>query len=141
MARGSIAVGASIALLLLLPPVTAAEDKAEAVIRAFLAAVDAGRVADAIAMLEPSLVEGDGAKEGWIAQLSAITAVRTVEVGSGEPDGPCLTYRVGLVLDVAPETAEAPIPYYGWDLGANTRWMELCPAGGSWAIRAIGTGP
>jgi hypothetical protein len=141
MSKRLVAGGAAIALLFSPLPVAATDDGAETVIRAFFTAVDAGQVEEAVAMLAPELTEGAGAKDAWAAQVSAITEVEGVEIGAGEPDGPCITYRVVAMLEVAPEAADAPIPYYGLEQGANTRWMQLCPAGGSWAINAIVTGP
>ena len=139
MSKRLVAGGTVIALLL--GPVAAADDGAESVIRAFFTAVDAGQVEEAVAMLAPELTEGAGVKDAWTAQFSAIAAVDGVEIGAGQPDGACVTYRVDAVLEVAPDTADAPMPHYGWEQGVNTRWLQLCPAGGLWAIHAIGTGP
>jgi hypothetical protein len=139
MSKRLLAGGAVIALLLGEIPVAAADDAAESVIRAFFTALDAGQVDEAVAMLAPELAEG--AKDTWTSQFSAIAGVDDVDIGAGQPDGACITYRVDAVLEVAPDAADAPIPYYGWEQGANTRWLQLCPAGGSWAIHAIGTGP
>ena len=137
---------AGTALLLLLLPISAeaGRDDTEDVIHAFFAAIDAGRIEDALTMLDLQLVREAGMVEEWTAQLSALTAVRVVQIGPAQPieGGPCRTHRVTLDVKVTPDAANAPIPYYGWDAGPNVRWMELCPtADTSWAIHAIGTGP
>jgi hypothetical protein len=33
------------------------------------------------------------------------------------------------------------MPYFGWDNGTNTRWVELVKEEGLWKVQGIATGP
>ncbi len=51
------------------------------------------------------------------------------------------TYKVTLDVSMNPTSANAPIPYYGWENGQNIRWVSLENAGNLWKIQGIATGP
>jgi len=40
-----------------------------------------------------------------------------------------------------PSSADAPIPYYGYTNGLNTRFISLVNQAGLWRIDSINTGP
>lgn len=121
---------------------TAAEHSAA--IARFVAAIDDGRIDDALAMMGPNLVPDAAARAAWTRQFAAIISLRLVEVrpASAGANGPCFDYRVALEAAVSPEAAKAPIPNYGWDDHPNLRWIALCPGSNrSWLISSFGTGP
>lgn len=49
-------------------------------------------------------------------------------------------YKVLLDVKMDPRSADAPIPYYGWQDGENTRWIVLEKVNGQWKIAEIATG-
>ncbi|MCM8788053.1 MAG: hypothetical protein NC935_08410, partial [Candidatus Omnitrophica bacterium] len=50
-------------------------------------------------------------------------------------------YKVVLDVWMDPKSANAPIPYYGWENGQNTRFLTLEKVGNLWKIAEIATGP
>ena len=115
-----------------------------ATIRQFIDLIDKHRVGDALNMMAPELVPNARARTGWARQFSAITSIRVLSISPADmgDDGGCLEYRVTLEVHVSAQSANAPIPNYGWDRNPNTRWITLCPSGGqSWRISSFATGP
>lgn len=50
-------------------------------------------------------------------------------------------YKAVFDVWMNPDSANAPIPYYGWQNGKNTRWITLEKDGNTWKITEIATGP
>jgi hypothetical protein len=40
-----------------------------------------------------------------------------------------------------PNSANEPIPYFGWENGQNIRWVTLVKEGKMWRIEGLATGP
>jgi hypothetical protein len=104
--------------------------------------IDGHRVSDALAMMTQELVP-DADRAAWTRQFAAIRSMHVVDIRPADTGrvGPCFKYKVTIRADVAPEAANEPIPYFGWDDNPNLRWIELCPRGDKWLISSIGTGP
>lgn len=112
-------------------------------IRRFVAAIDARRPAEAVAMLGAELVPDESARRGWLRHFAAIRSIHVMRIEPSVPGAapPCVQYRVTLEAYVT-DDPQAPMPYYGWDDNPNLRWIRLCPgAGGTWTIDALATGP
>jgi hypothetical protein len=112
------------------------------IIGQFIALIDGHRISDALAMMSPEFVP-DADRAAWTRQFAAIRSMHVVNIRPADTarGGPCFTYKVTIRADVAPEAANEPIPYFGWDHNPNLRWIELCPRGDKWLISSIGTGP
>jgi hypothetical protein len=114
------------------------------IIRSFFAAIGEHRPADALKMLAPEPVGSDPNKQAWAAQLNAFATLTLTSVEPALQEDWTDTqheYKVVLEASMKPESATAPIPYYGWDNGTNTRWIILVKSGDLWKISGIGTGP
>jgi len=114
------------------------------IIRTFIALINEHRAADAVAMLAPDQVKDDNNKQAWAVQFNAFS---TLTVTSIEPalqeDWSDTRHEYKVVVDATmkPESASAPIPYYGWGNGSNTRWVMIVKSGTVWKISGVGTGP
>jgi hypothetical protein len=95
-------------------------------------------------MLAPDQVSSDADKQAWAVQFNAFNSLKVTNIE------PALTedwtdtkheYKVVLDASMKSEAASAPIPYYGWDNGANTRWVTLVKVGTLWKVSELATGP
>ena len=114
------------------------------IIRSFFAIIGEHRPADAVSMLAPEQINDEGKKQAWEAQFDAFSALSVTSV---EPvlqedwTSNQHEYKVVLAAMMKPESASAPIPYYGWENGTNTRWVSIVKSGNLWKISGIATGP
>jgi hypothetical protein len=114
------------------------------IIRTFFALIGEHRSADAVSMLAPDQVNDDSNKQAWAVQFNAFSSVKVTSVEPAlQEDWSDTQHEYKVVLDAAmkPESASAPIPYYGWVNGSNTRWVMIVKSGTVWKISGIGTGP
>ncbi len=51
------------------------------------------------------------------------------------------SYKVTLNVSMSLDSANAPIPYYGWQNGENVREVEMVKEGKIWKINSLATGP
>lgn len=118
----------------------------EDIIRTYFNLINEKRIPEAIEMMSQKAVQDDSSKQAWGVQLNAI---RSIKVESIKPcqDEFCILqenqkeFEVSLQVEVDPKTADAPIPYYGWNEGSNLRWVILEKEGNLWKVLGIGTGP
>jgi len=114
------------------------------IIRSFFTIIGEHRPSDAVSMLAPDQVNDESEKQAWAVQFNAFSSLTVTSV---EPDmqedwtDSRHEYKVVLTAAMKPESASAPIPYYGWDNGTNTRWVTIVKSGTLWKIAGIGTGP
>lgn len=114
----------------------------EDIIRTFFTLINEKRIPEAIEMLSPTIVPDDASRQTWGVQFNSLKQVEVIDIkkqadlnGNGE------IYRVDLQIEVAPEAASAPIPYYGWSDGKNVRWVAVVKENNLWKITGIATGP
>ena len=88
-------------------------------------------------MLSQKTVPDERAKQTWRAQLASFKSIQVEKIQRTEGD----TFRVDLQVQVSEEAANAPIPYYGFSNGQNTRWVTLVKEDGIWKITGLATGP
>lgn len=51
-------------------------------------------------------------------------------------------YKADLEVKMKPEAASVmPMPNYGWDDGANIRWISLEKIDNHWTVQGFATGP
>lgn len=79
--------------------------------------------------------------EEWIKQFSAMTSVKVLRIEKYPSENDYEVYKVTLDVVMDPESANAPIPYYGWDSNPNIRFIPIVSENGAWKIGGIGTGP
>ncbi|OGI25987.1 MAG: hypothetical protein A3J76_03790 [Candidatus Moranbacteria bacterium RBG_13_45_13] len=117
----------------------------EDVARLFFSLINEGKIPDAVAMLDASVVPNDSAKQAWGVQFNVFDsiAIKSVEPSSvGDEIENQKTYKVVLDAKIKPGSENAPIPNYGWENGENIRWVSLKKnSEGMWKILGIRTGP
>lgn len=82
--------------------------------------------------------------QAWAVHFSNINSFKLLSVEkANENEWTDTKHIYKVVLDVLmnPDSASAPIPYYGWENGQNTRWFTLEKVGNTWKIAEIATGP
>jgi hypothetical protein len=108
------------------------------IVRNFFNLIAEGRIPDAIAMMTPSAVPDENAKQAWGVQFNAF---KKITVKNVEPSGEN-TYKVTLDVLMKPEAANVqPMPYYGWGDGEFVRWISLEKVNNVWKVVGIATGP
>ncbi len=117
------------------PPLTE-----ESFIRTFFAEIHTGEIPSAVSRLSKKNIPDNSAKQAWATQFDAMDAVKVLAV---EPYGATASrmYKVTLEVAMFPESASAPIPYYGWDSNPSVRWITIVTEDGFWKIDGIATGP
>jgi len=117
----------------------------EDLIRVFFELIKDKKISEAINMMDSKLVGDESSKQAWGVQLNSLIFPVSKRI---EPDMKAdwtkdkETYRVNINLEVSQNAKNAPIPYYGWENGDNTRWITLIRNQESnWKISEIATGP
>jgi hypothetical protein len=116
----------------------------EDVIRTFFNLINEHRVEGAVSMLDESTVKDDSQKQAWGVEFNAFSKVSIVSLSPTlQEDWTDVQHEYKVVLDVTmkPESANAVIPYYGFDNGQNYRWITINKVGALWKILGIATGP
>lgn len=114
------------------------------IIRNFFMIIGEHRPADAISMMGAALIGDDSKKQAWGVQFNAF---ESLQVNSIEPSmqeewsQDRHTYKITLTAKMKSESANAPIPFYGWENGTNIRWVTIVKNGNLWKISGIATGP
>jgi len=112
------------------PQVTLQPASAEDTVRQFISLLSSGQSTAAAEMMA-----SDSAV--WATQFAALTKVSLVSLS------PATDNSFQVVLDISPasSSASAPIPYYGYAAGQNTRWISAVRINDQWKIAGIATGP
>jgi hypothetical protein len=116
----------------------------EDIIRIFFNLINEKRVPEAIAMMVPSEASDESAKQAWGVQFNAFEKVTVSQITPSmkeEWKNDNHTYKVTLNVAMKPTSANAPIPYYGFDNGENIRWVTIERISSEWKISGIATGP
>jgi hypothetical protein len=129
-------------------PSTATESKAVVplpqetdIVRTFFNLIGEKRASDAVGMMN---VSDDSQKQAWAVQFNTITSIKVLNIAPSMQSDWTDTrhsYKVTMDVKMDPASANAPIPYYGWDNGQNIRWINLVKVGNLWKIEGIATGP
>lgn len=103
------------------------------------------RIPEAIAMLNEAMVPDEVSKQAGGVQFNGMELVKVIKVEPWQKEAwteDLQTFKATLSVDMAPNTAEAPIPYYGWEGEPDIRWVTLNKnSEGRWQIAEIATGP
>jgi len=109
----------------------------EDVVRNFLSLISEGKISDAVNMMVPRAIADDSQKQAWGVQLNAF---KKLELKKIEPAGDNM-YQVTLDVEMKPEAAGGPIPFYGYENGENIRWIGLEKVDNVWKVTGFATGP
>lgn len=118
----------------------------EDIIRTFVNLVEEGKANEAARMMKISENSPDQANselQTWAVQFANILSFKLLKLeksNENEWTSQNHIYKAFLDVKMDPRSAEAPIPYYGWQDGENTRWFILEKVGNVWKIAAIATG-
>lgn len=110
----------------------------------FLKNIADKKIPEAIAMMTAKTVPDDAIKQAWGVQFAAFKklVVKSIEPTLQESwTDNSEEYVVTLDVEMTPESANGPIPYYGYDMGINTRWVTMEKENGVWKVSGINTGP
>ena len=109
----------------------------EDIVKNFFTLIGDGKIEDAINMMTPNSIGNDSQKQAWGVQFNAFKKISVKKIDPALEN----TYKVTLDVEMKPESANAPIPFYGYDNGVNIRWVGLEKIDNIWKITGIATGP
>jgi len=113
----------------------------EDIIRNFFNLVEEGRAGKAALMMK---TKDDTELQTWAVHFAAINSFKLLKIEKTSEESWTDNkhiYKVVLDFWMDPKSADAPIPYYGWQNGENIRWITLKKVGNVWKITEIATGP
>lgn len=99
--------------------------------------IEEGRSDDAAKMMK---VKDDSELQAWAVQFSNINSFKLLKIEKVKENqwtDKKHIYKVTLDVWMNPDSASAPIPYYGWENGENIRWVTLEKLGNIWKISEI----
>jgi flagellar basal body-associated protein FliL len=116
----------------------------QSIVGNFFELIKEKRIPAAIKIMTKNNWEDDSTKQAWGVQFnsfSSLTVDKISPYNKEEWTSDKQVYQVDVTTQMKPESANAPIPYYGWGDGKNTRWIEIIKEDGFWRISGIATGP
>jgi hypothetical protein len=114
------------------------------IINSFFSLIETKRPSDAVTMMASSITNDDSQKQAWAVQFNAINSLKVINVEpSIKEEWTDTKHSYKLTLDVImnPNSANEPIPYFGWENGQNIRWVTLIKEGKMWRVEGLATGP
>lgn len=114
------------------------------IINSFFTLIETKRPNDAVTMMASSITNNDSQKQAWAVQFNAINSLKVISVEpSMKEEWTDIKHSYKLTLDVTmdPNSANEPIPYFGWENGQNIRWVTLVKEGKMWRVEGLATGP
>lgn len=124
------------------PSTSSLEEKE--IINNFFQLIEEGKADDAVMMMSSATISDDGIKQSFGVQFNAMNTVKVKkieEVMREEWTEVEHEYMVTLDVVMNPNSANNPIPYYGYERGENIRFISLIKENGLWKVDSIGTGP
>ena len=113
----------------------------EDIIRNFVNLIGEGSADKAALMMK---TKDETELQTWGVHFNAINSFKLLKIEKASEESWTDNkhiYKVVLDVWMDPRSADAPIPYYGWQNGENTRWITLEKVGDIWKIAEIATGP
>lgn len=120
------------------------QEQEKDIIRNFFALIDENKPSEAVMMMSEIITKDDNQKQAWAVQFNAISLIKALSLEAYLPEewtDSEHSYKVTLEVKMNPDSASAPIPYYGWDNGQNHRWITVTKENNFWKIKSIATGP
>lgn len=115
----------------------------EDIVSNFFSLIAEKKPSEAVSAMSETITNDESMKQAWAVQFNAISSMKVVNIEpSAVEEWSAERHKYKLTLDVKmkADSANAPIPYYGWDNGLNTRWVTIVKENGLWKILEIGTG-
>lgn len=109
----------------------------EDIVRNFFDLINEGKITEAVEMLSPQAISDESQKQAWGVQFNAFEKIVVKKI---EPAGEN-NYKVTLDVQMKPESANAVMPFYGYENGTNIRWIGLVKINDLWKITGLATGP
>jgi len=114
------------------------------VIKNFYALINEGQSDAAVSMMTQENINNESTKNAWVTQFKAFKSVKikNIEKSMEENWTPTNhTYKVTLEVSMSPDSANAVIPYFGYEKNPNIRWITIEREIDLWKINEIATGP
>jgi len=114
------------------------------IINSFFGQIVLKRPSAAVNMMTSEINNDDSQKQAWAVQFNAINSIKILNVEPSMKEEWTETkhsYKLTLDVIMNPNSANEPIPYFGWENGENIRWVTLIKEGKMWRIQGIATGP
>ncbi len=118
--------------------------KDEDIIKTFFNLINEKNITNAIDMMTPEMIGNEPNKQAWGVHFNNINQIvaKTIEPSIEEEwTQSKKSYKVLLDVTMNPNSANAPIPYYGWNNGENLRWVVIEKINNNWKISSLNTGP
>lgn len=121
--------------------------QSEDIVRTFAELIDEGKADEAARMMktsDASPLQANSELQAWAVQFASIKSFKLLKIEkANESEWTDTKHIYKIIVDVLtdPSSANAPIPYYGWENGQNTRWLTLEKVDNLWKIAEISTGP
>jgi hypothetical protein len=115
----------------------------EQFIRNFFALINDKKASDAVLVMTSKNTSDDSVKQAWGVQFNYMDSVNVISLSANQQSTWTASFRqYKVVLDVvmSPNSANAPIPYYGYENGQNTRFINLVKEDNTWRVDGIATG-
>lgn len=90
----------------------------EDVVRTFISLIAEKRISEAVGMMD---VSDDSQKQAWGVQLNSFKSIALKNIKENGANA----FEVTLTVKMKPDSANGPIPYYGYENGDNVRWIGL----------------
>jgi hypothetical protein len=113
-------------------------------IKNFFGLIENRKEDEAVMIMTDRNTLSDSTKQAWGVQFNAIKDVKVINIKPSlqeEWTDTRHSYKVTLNIIMDPDSANAPIPYYGYDNGYNTRFITLQKENGAWRIDELATSP
>ena len=111
----------------------------------FFTLINEKRIPEAVAMMSEVAAPDDATRQAWGVQFNAMQTVEIVSIEPWNEEGwsdKKELYQTTLKVQMSADSAQAVIPYYGFDGETNVRWIETGKdSQGVWKINGIYTGP
>lgn len=107
----------------------------EDVVRTFINLIAEKRISEAVGMVD---ISDESQKQAWGVQLNSFESISLKNIEKNGEDA----FKVTLTVKMNPNSANNPIPYYGYDNGDNVRWIGLEKGSDNlWKITGFATSP
>ena len=107
----------------------------EDVVRTFISLIAEKRISEAVGMMD---VSDESQKQAWGVQLNSFESIALKNIKENGAN----SFEVTLTVKMKPDSANGPIPYYGYENGDNIRWIGLKKGSDNlWKITGFATSP
>jgi hypothetical protein len=116
----------------------------EDIIQNFFNLIGEKRASDAVMMMTSKIVNDDSTKQSYGVMFAAMKSVivRKIEESSkSDWTDTWQQYMITFDIVMDPDSANQPIPFYGFENGENIRFVNLVKENNVWKIEGLATGP